>query len=138
MAHRKSYSNAYDKHLNWEDRLKARISRFARGKTEGSIRGLEMDKETGVETHKAPKDYWKTQAGKHEADIIGFRKTGPASMNKALQAYHKELEKGTHASQRIESYAQLKAKKKKKLKEEAKEKERKEKWKKKYLKEKDK
>ena len=138
MAHRKSYSNAYDKHLNWEDRLKARVSRWARGKTEGSIRGLEMDKETGVETHKAPKDYWKTQLGKHEADIIGFRKTGPASMNKALQAYHKEMEAGTHASQQIESYAQLKAKKKKKLKEEAKEKERKEKWKKKQLKQKDK
>jgi len=138
MAHKKSYGNAYDKHLNWEDRLKARVSRWARGKTEGSIRGLEMDKETGVETHKAPKDYWKTQLGKHEADIIGFRKTGPASMNKALQAYHKEMEAGTHASQQIESYAQLKAKKKKKLKEEAKEKERKEKWKKKHLKEKDK
>ena len=138
MAHRKSYGNAYDKHLNWEDRLKARISRFARGKTEGSIRGLEMDKETGVETHKAPKDYWKTQAGKHEADIIGFRKTGPAKLNRAFQAHLKELEEGTHASQQIESYAQLKAKKKKKLKEEAKEKERKEKWKKKHLKEKDK
>jgi len=133
MAHRKSYSNAYDKHLNWEDRIKARISRFARGKTEGSIRGLEMDKETGVEIHKAPKDWWKTEAGKHEADILGFKKTGPASMNKAYQAYLKEKEKGEHPSQQIESYAQLKAKKKKKLKEEAKEKKRKEKFKKKFV-----
>ena len=132
MAHKK-YSNAYDKHLNWEDRLKGRVSRWARGKTEGSIRGLEQDKKTGVETHKAPKDYWKTQAGKHEADIIGFKKTGPADMNKALQAYHKDMKEGTHASQKIESYAQLKAKKKKKLKEEAKEKKKKEKFKKKYL-----
>ena len=94
---------------------------------------FEKDKKTGVETHKAPKDYWKTQAGKHEADIIGFKKTGPADMNKALQAYHKEMKEGTHASQKIESYAQLKAKKKKKLKEEAKEKKKKEKFKKKYL-----
>ena len=133
MAHRKGYSNEYDKHLNWEDRLKAKVSRYARGKTEGSIRGLEQSKETGAETHKAPKDYWKTEAGKHEADIIGFHRTGPADKNRALQAYHKKMEEGTHPSQQIESYAQLKAKKKKKEKEEAKEKDRKKKWKKKYV-----
>ena len=133
MAHRKGYSNEYDKHLNWEDRLKAKVSRYARGKTEGSIRGLEQSKETGAETHKAPKDYWKTEAGKHEADIRGFHKTGPADMNRGYQTYLKEMEAGTHPSQQIESYAQLKAKKKKKEKEEAKEKDRKKKWKKKYL-----
>ena len=133
MAHRKEYSNKYDKHLSWEDRLKARVSRFVRGKEAGSIRGLEMDKKTGVETHRAPKNYWETEGGKHEADIIGIKKTGPASMNKAYQAYIKEMEKGTHPSQQIESYAQLKAKKKKKEKEEAKEKDRKKKWKKKHM-----
>ena len=140
MAHRKGYSNEYDKHLNWEDRLKAKVSRYARGKTEGSIKGLEQSKETGAETHKAPKDYWKTEAGKHEADIRGFHKTGPADMNRGYQTYLKEMEAGTHPSQQIESYAQLKAKKKikekakkKKEKEEAKEKDRKKKWKKKYV-----
>jgi len=133
MAHRKGYSNEYDKHLNWEDRLKAKVSRYARGKTEGSIRGLEQSKETGAETHKAPKDYWKTEAGKHEADIRGFHKTGPADMNRGYQTYLKEMEAGTHPSQQIESYAQLKAKKKKKEKKEAKEKDRKKKWKKKYV-----
>ena len=142
MTHRekKVYSNAYDKHLSWTDRMKAKISRKVRGKTEGPIRGLEMDKKTGYVTHKAPKDYWDTQLGKHEADIIGFHRTGPASMNRALQAYLKEMEEGTHPSQQIESYAQLKAKKKikekakkKKEKEEAKEKDRKKKWKKKYV-----
>ena len=142
MTHRekKVYSNAYDKHLSWTDRMKAKVSRYARGKTEGSQRGLEMDKKTGAETHKAPKDYWATQAGKHEADIRGFYTTGPADMNKGYQAYLKEMEAGTHPSQQIKSYAQLKAKKKikekekkKKEKKEAKEKDRKKKWKKKYV-----
>ncbi len=105
MTHRekKVYSNTYDKHLSWTDRMKAKISRKVRGKTEGPVRGLEMDKKTGYVTHKAPKDYWDTQLGKHEADIIGFHRTGPADMNKALQAYHKEMEAGTHPSQQIES-----------------------------------
>ena len=133
MAHRKGYSNEYDKHLHWEDRLKAKFSRWRRGKTEGSQRGLEMDKETGVEIHRAPKDYWKTEAGKHEADIVGFKKTGPADMNRALQALKKEFKAGKHVSQQYESYAQLKAKKKEKEKKEAKEKDRKKKWKKKHM-----
>ena len=142
MAHRekKVYSNAYDKHLSWTDRMKAKVSRYARGKTEGSQRGLEMDKETGAETHKAPKNYWATQAGKHEADLVGFHRTGPADMNRALQSLKKEFEAGKHVSQQYQSYAQLKAKKKikekekkKKEKEEAKEKDRKKKWKKKYV-----
>ena len=49
MTHRekKVYSNAYDKHLSWTDRMKAKISRKVRGKTEGPVRGLEMDKKTG-------------------------------------------------------------------------------------------
>ena len=127
MAHKKSYSNAYDKHLNWEDRLKARFSRWRRGKTEGSQRGLEMDKETGVETHKAPKDWWETSPGKHAIARMKGPHISPGK--KPDFGVPKDFP---------ESYEMLKKKKKKKLKEEAKEKERKEKWKKKHLKEKDK
>jgi len=122
MPHKKkSYSNEYDKHLNWEDRIKARVSRFVRGKTEGPVRGLEMDKETGAITHKAPESWWKTEAGKHATALMKGPYISPGE--KPDFGIPKDFP---------ESYKMLKKKKKKKEKEEAKEKKRKEKFKKKF------